>query len=102
MGLFIGTDPRSREPYLINLNRSATESDLPFVRALVPFAALLVLRLRMNPRVGLVGDFRQDKQIVSAETIRAFPLLLVSVETRERSVEPDTVSRFVSPDCGFD
>lgn len=56
----------------------------------------------INPRVNLVSDFREERQVVAAEALGFPPLVFDSVETGERRVITHAVLSLVQPDRSFD
>lgn len=55
-----------------------------------------------DPRVGLVEDLADKRQVIAAETLGVFPLIAVLVEPAHGDIVARTVLGFVVPDRGTD
>jgi hypothetical protein len=66
------------------------------------FGPFLLLVLVADPSVNLVGNLRDQQEVVTSERVGGFPLLAVLVKTGERGVETDTAVGVVFPDCRLD
>ena len=72
-------------------------------------SAALGRRLRLffllkleDARVGLIGHFRKQQQVVATETLRALPLIAVLVEAGKGDIVPRAVVSFVQPNRSLD
>ena len=63
---------------------------------------LLFLGKLEEPRVGLIGHFRKDQQVVAPKALRALPLIAVFVEAREGDVVPRLLFGSIAPNRSLD
>src|SRR5262245_1461265 len=87
--------------WCIGTSRKTIDDFAMEVLALVRFAIAFV-PLLIDPRVGHVSDFGDEREFLASEAGGRLPFIAIFVEARDGHVVTCAVVRFICPDGGLD
>ena len=92
--------------FILLVERIGSRRGLPrrsLMRVALGFCLRLFCLLKLeDTRVGLIGHFGEQQQVVATEALRALPLIAVLVETGEGDIVPRAAVGSVRPNRSLD